>query len=134
MFFHISDQELMPVGVTFDRITNLDNYDNDSIDSIIIQDLLDYYIIEEDYRVLYKLYEKLKPGGKIEIQSIDIKKLCIAIAFNEINENFVQHILYPYKQSIHSINQIQSFLNKIGFSIEVKKYVNALEYYFIAIK
>lgn len=134
MFFHISDQELMPVGVMFDNINNISNYDDDSIESILIQDLLDYYTDGSEKEILEKLIKKLKVGGIIEIQGVDIKKLGIGIAFNDINEKFTKNILYPYKKSIHSINEIEELLMSLDLSIENKKYVNAIEYFFIAKK
>lgn len=134
IYFHIDNQEFLPVGVKFEKINNIDNYDNDSLEYILIQDLLDYYQKDDASILISTLKDKLKSGGNLSVQSVDIKQLCIAVTFDEISQDFVKDILYPNKKSIRSINDMQTILKNSGFEIEIKKYINIFEYYILAKK
>jgi predicted SAM-dependent methyltransferase len=134
IFFHITNPGLIPSGSKFDNISNILSYENDSIDHILLQDLLDYYSESEIDITLDLVKQKLKPSGLIDIQAVDLKRLGIAIAFEEIPLNFVQQLLYPNKKSIHTMYDIISILEKLEFKINIKKYVNNIEYHLSATK
>ena len=132
--FHIDKPSQCPVGITFDYIKNIEIYDNESIDSIHIQDLLDYYSDDHISDFIQVLKSKLKNGGTITIQSIDIKQLSRAITFDEIEIQLVKQLLYPLKRSIHTLYEIESMFNAIGMKTISKKYINLFEYYIVITK
>jgi hypothetical protein len=134
IFFHIIDPGICPSGAQFNNISNIIVYKDNSINHIIVQDLFDYYDEDNLNSTLIALKDKLAPSGILEIQSIDLKRLGIAICFEEVPLNFVQKLLYPNRKSIHTIYDIISLLQKLGFKINNKKYVNNIEYYISAIK
>jgi hypothetical protein len=134
IFFHISDPGLTPNGSKFDNISNILSYEDDSIEHILLQDLLNYYTEHEVNITLELIKQKLKPSGSVEIQAVDIKRLGIAIAFEEIPLNFVKQLLYPNKKSIFTMYDIITMLEKLNFKINIKKYTNSIEYYISAIK
>lgn len=134
IYFHIDNQDFLPVGVKFEPINNIDKYNNNTIEYVIIQDLMDYYPKDDAMVLISAIKDKLVVGGLLSIQSIDLKQLCIAVTFNEINTDLVKDILYPNKKSIRSINDIQILLKNLGFEIETKKFINIFEYYILAKK
>ena len=134
ILFHISDQELIPTQSTYVPISNIDSYENNSINDILYQDLCDYFISTEVRTILQKAYDKLSIGGKFHIQGSDLKQLCTAITFNMIDENIIKAVLYPNKKSIHNLSEILEIMKDIGFIIESKRYINIFEYYIQASK
>lgn len=131
IFFHLTKQDLLPVGVKYDNISNIDKYEDNSIENILLQDLLDFYIEEETKDILNKICSKLAPDGKIIIQSIDAKLLSIAVAFGDINIGLMKQVLYPYKRSIHTMEEILSLSDSIDLKPELKRYINIFEYYIV---
>lgn len=134
IYFHIDNQDFLPVGVRFEKINNIDKYDNETLEYILIQDLLDYYHKDDANTLLSVIKDKLKNNGLLSIQSLDIKQLCIAATFDEISVDFIKDILYPNKKSIRTINDTVNLLQNIGFKIEIKKFINIFEYYILAKK
>lgn len=134
ILFHVSDQELIPTQSTYSHISDIDNYDNDSIKEIIYQDLCDYFQEDDVKQLLDKAYEKLAHGGVIHIQGSDLRQVGIAIAFNMVTEDIIKRVLYPNKKSIHTLSEILGYLKNIGFVIDIKKYINVFEYYIRATK
>jgi predicted SAM-dependent methyltransferase len=132
VFFHNYQQDLMPVGVSFDNLSNINNYQDQSIDKILIQDLLDYIVPEYKIPTLISLKNKLKIGGQIEIQSVDIKQLSLSVAFDDVTTELAKNLLYPSKKNIHTMKEIINDLISIGFTINIKKYANMIEYYILA--
>jgi hypothetical protein len=131
VFFHIDKPSSLPIGITFDYIKNIETYDNESIDNIYIQDLLDYYSDDQINDFIQVLKSKLKTGGTITIQSIDIKQLSRAVTFDEIETQLVKQLLYPLKRSIHTLYEIDSIFNGIDMKAINKKYINLFEYYIV---
>lgn len=131
IFLHVKKPHSLPVGVVYDNIINIDNYQNDTIENIMITDLLDYYVNDESVGVLQLIHQKLKAGGSIQIQAPDIKQLAVAILSEELSQNDVQDVLYPAKKSIHSIYDIENMAKDIGATIINKKYINIFEYYIV---
>lgn len=134
IFLYVNEIKNIPVGIKYENISNIDNYNNNSIDHIIINDLLNYYEANINSEVLKLIRTKIAPDGIIEIQAPDINELCIAVASSNIDSNIVKSILYSNKKSIHTIYDICDMLNALGFKINQKKYVNIFEYYILAQK
>lgn len=135
ILFSIYPQHNLPQGMKYEDITNIDNYQDNSINSIVINDLLDYYSYNTDYDLLSLIKAKLIVGGSIEIQAPDIEELCIASANLKIGIDTIQSILYgDNKKSIHTIYDIINMLTKLGLQIIEKKYINIFEYYLLATK
>jgi hypothetical protein len=134
VFFHRAKQEFFPVGTKFEHIDNISKYEDGSLSSIVIQDLLDFYPEEEMENVLLQIISKLSRGGTLDIQSIDMKMLGVAIAFNDINAELTKQVLYPFKRSIHTMSEIADICTKNGMDIIMKKYVNIFEYYISSTK
>jgi len=130
-FFHVLDHELQPPNSNIDNITNIDKYDNNSIQNIYIQDLLDFLPAHEHSIIIDKVFDKLVHGGVVHIQAPDLKHLANAIVFNTVNVSLAKEILYPKKSSISTIYDILTLL-KDRFIIINKKYVSIFEYYITA--
>ncbi len=129
ILFHISDQELSPTKSTYDNISNIDNYEDDSIKEIVYQDLCDYCTEEEVGILLKKAYRKLMSSGVLHVQGSDFRQVGIAITFNMVDESILKRVLYPNKKSIHTMSEILGKLKALGFKISTKKYINIFEYY-----
>lgn len=134
IYFHIDNQDFLPVGVKFEKINNIDKYENGILEYVLIQDLLDYYNKDDANVLLSVIKDKLKSGGLLSVQSLDLKQLCIAATFDEISIDFIKNMLYPNKKSIRIMNDIINLLQNMGFEIETKKYINIFEYYILAKK
>lgn len=134
IYFHIDNQDFLPVGVKFEKINNIDKHENDTLEHVMIQDLLDYYHKDDANVLVSVIKDKLKSGGLLSIQSLDLRQLCIAATFDEISTDFIKDVLYPNKKSIRIINDITNLLQQMGFEIETKKYINIFEYYVLAKK
>lgn len=134
LFIHIFKPDMIPVGYEFYALENLDLLEDASVDNILIQDLLDYDSDDHADKNLVRIYKKLNTNGKLHIQSIDIKQLSIAIAFDDIEINLAKQILYPYKKSIHTMNEITKMLVQNSFVIETKNFINIFEYYILCTK
>lgn len=134
VFFHLTKQDLLPVGVKYDSINNIDKYEDNSLSNILLQDLLDFYSEEEFKDIFTKVSNKLAADGKIVIQSIDAKLLSIAVAFGDINTGLMKQVLYPYKRSIHTMDEILSIAGSIGLKSESKRFINIFEYYIVLTK
>lgn len=129
ILFHISDQELSPTQSTYDHISNIDTYEDNSIKEILYQDLCDYCIDEEIDVILKKAYDKLDKSGNLHIQGSDFRQLGIAITFNMVDEQILKKVMYPNKKSIHTMSEMLEKLKSIGFKVSHKKYINIFEYY-----
>ena len=123
VFFHITKPDLIPVGMIFDTFNNLDSYKDSSLENILIQDLLDYFKLEDIDKVLLALKLKTAIGGRLEIQGTDIKRLACSICFNEITDTLAASILYPHKKSMSTMSKIIKILKSIGFEIQIKKFI-----------
>lgn len=134
VYFHIENNNFIPVGLKFDHIMNIDSYEDAVLDEVYVQDLLDFYDDKNCLSLLSLIIKKLNVGGMIFIQSVDIKQLGIAITFGEVDHTTVKNILYPNKKSIHDINEMINMLQSHGMQIETKKYTNIFEYHISAKK
>lgn len=134
IFFHAVLQDLAPTEAEFDTINNVSNYEDNSLDEIIIQDLLDYIPREDAASVLRSLVSKLKKEGSIHIQGMDFNQLGAAISFDMIDSNILKSIMYLNKRSIHEMSEIITYLKDLNLKFKIKKYINIIEYYIEAYK
>lgn len=135
IFFYINKPEILPVDITYDNISNIDNYADNSIENIMLNDLLDFYIQDISEQVLRLVSNKLKIHGNIEIQGIDLNELAISIANSQIDIETAKALLYQNgRKSIHNLYGIEIILKNLGYSIDQKKYINLFEYYISAKK
>lgn len=129
IYLHIDNPKILPPETTFEYISNIEPYEDNSIDIIIVNDLFDFYETKNIKTILNIIKNKIKPGGKLIIQSVDLKQVSIAVAFNQISVEIVKHILYPFKKAIYTLYDIEKILIESGFEIQNKKYINIFEYY-----
>jgi hypothetical protein len=134
IFFHVTDQELAPSDITYDNIVNIDNYQDNSIQEVVIQNMCDYLKRIDVPLAIQKIFQKISQGGRLYVQGSDLKQLCVAMCFSMIEDSIVENILYPDKQSIHNMSDILNYLRATGFKIEQKKYINIVEYSIVAYK
>lgn len=135
IFFHIHKPDILPVGIKYEQYKDIDNYEENSIPNITIQDLLDYVDSQHTIPTLELMYNKLQTEGTLTIQGTDLKQLASSVIFKEIDYDICQKILYSHnKKSIHIMSEIVKILKAIGFSIQIMRYVNIFEYYIVAQK
>lgn len=134
IFFHVSEQELSPSESKYENVANIKNYEDNSIDNIILQDTCDYLVANDIKTMIDAMHTKLKNNGKIYLQGSDMKQLCVAVTFDMVAESIIKKVLYPNKKSIHNMGEIIALLKDSGFKIIVKKYINVFEYYIEAVK
>lgn len=129
IFLHIEEQELTPIDLKFEPISNIDSYEDNYFEEISIQDLLDYVVADNVSVTLEKIVSKLAPGGIIHIQGCDLKQIGVAIAFNKADQRLIKNVLYPNKKSIATMSNILELIKSLDLIIESKKYINIFEYY-----
>lgn len=134
MFLYIDNKHSISDDMIFENIMNIDNYTNNAINHIVINDLLDYYEYNIEYDLLKLICDKIISNGFIEIQAPDINELCIAKANLKIDDDSIKSILYNYKKSIHTIYDIENMLINLNYKIIQKRYINIFEYYILAQK
>lgn len=134
ILFHVTEQELSPSNSDYCHISKIDEYEDNSIDEIIIQDLCDYLTESDIPNLLSKIFQKLNSNGNLYIQASDLKQLCIAVTFGMVDENIIKKVLYPNKKSIRNMSDILKYLKDLDFRISNKKYINVFEYYIKAYK
>lgn len=134
ILFYNTDIQNIPNGIKYENISTIDNYNSNSIDSIIINDLIDYYDYGMEYELLKLVCDKLANKGTIEIQAPDVNELCIAVASAKIDNNLAKSILYNNKRSIHTIYDVEKMILNLDLQIVQKRYINIFEYYILAKK
>lgn len=135
ILFHIHKPDMIPVGMRYEHIKELDNYSDTSITSIVLQDILDYIAYENIIPIIELCFKKLDTNGLISVQGIDMHKIASSITFHEIEHDTAKKILYNNnKRSIHSRNDICKILKSCGFIIETQQYINMFEYFIEAKK
>lgn len=134
IYLHIENPKILPPDTEFEHISNIDTHQDGSIDTIIIHDLLDLYENNNINTILNNIKTKIKPGGNLILQSIDLKQMSIAIAFNNIDLQIIKNLLYPFRKSIYTLHEIEKILIDHGFNIINKRYINLFEYYLVVQK
>lgn len=129
IFLHMIKPDMIPIDFEFCSLENFDKIEDASIDNLIIQDMLDYIVDGLESDIVSSIHSKMSPGGLLHIQSIDLKQLGIAIAFEDVDISLVKKILYPYKKSIRNMKDAQNLFLANKFNIQNSKYVNVFEYY-----
>jgi len=134
IFLHAENQELKPVNSRLVAIKNLDNYEDNSMSDVTIQDLCDFFDSDKIPALIDKIYHKLSKDSILHIQGSDLKQLGIAIAFNKLPYSVIKKVLYGGKKSIHTMGDIITILEENNFKIINKRYTNVFEYYIKAYK
>lgn len=134
IFISHYDTASFPSDYSFVKPTDIQSIKSNSIEHIFIKDIIGLY--EDDNLVLFikSLIDKIKPGGFLYIQDIDIEQFSIYLTnkiipledkrllyFNRTNIFYIQlilKILRPLKNI--SINQI-NFVNGYEFYISIQK-------------
>lgn len=132
LLYHIPIQNL-PKNIVYYNIDDIDNSNIHNFTHIIIQDLLDYYEDKTIAQILSGIREKMAPDSIIEIQGVDLKQLCVAVANDDVDEQLVKNILFSRKNA-HNIYDIQNYLQDAGFQIRSKRFINIFEYNITATK
>jgi hypothetical protein len=117
IFLHFEEQDLTPVDLKFESITNIDSHNDNSFEEISIQDLLDYIPADAVSLTLEKIVNKLAPEGKLHIQGTDLKQIGIAIAFNKADQRLIKSILYPHKKSIATLSNMVELIKSLDLII-----------------
>lgn len=134
IYTHLYVPDTLPVNVKYENLKNLYNYEDNSIDNIMITDILDYHTQDMCEKIFTSICNKVKIGGSIQIQSIDLSRLAISLASGEIDITTAKVALYPMKQSIYTLHDIEQLLLKNNFMIVNKRYINVIEYFVSAQK
>lgn len=133
IFFHISEPPVIPVDTVYDSIINIDNYQDNTIDYILIGDLLDYYDDNHTHGILQLILNKINKNGYLEIQAPDIGELCISSASSRVDIQTIKEVL-KNRKTLHTIYDIDKLLDASKITISKKRYVNIFEYYILAQK
>lgn len=114
------------------HIDRIDEIENNSVESMYIQDLLDYTLPSEQPALLEKIAEKLNNKGLLYIQAPDIKQLAVALTFDKVNIELAQMLTYKERVFMHSAQNIIDLLSVANYKLITQKYINIFEYYFTA--
>lgn len=135
IFLHFIQPSFIPVGTQYVSILNINDLPDDHFTQIFISDALDYVSYNEATSVLDNIVKKLKKGGELVIQSVDLYHLANAITFYDIDIETSKIILYrSNKEYIYTIHEIKSELNNRNLDITEQKYINIFEYYIVSRK
>lgn len=132
IFLHSVKPEFIPVGMTFELVSNIDYLSDKTYEEIAINDLLDYIPENQINDLIDKIYNKLCSGGCLSIQSIDYKLLASSIVFGDIDPPIAKALICGYRNNIHSMSELYQYINK--FRINEQKYINIFEYFIRATK
>jgi len=133
IFLHYLEPQVKIHGFEFVHIDKLDKIKNNSIEEIVIQDLLEYHNDADNTGIINKLCAKLSVGGKIHIQGLDSKALCYGVTYAQIDTNTFRALVYGRgKNNMYNVSQIKNLIasefNTI-LSINKIKFINGIQYY-----
>ena len=130
-FIHIFEPSQPISGFEYINLESIDSILEQSAESIYINDLLDYIHSDSVYQILTKLKSKLKDGGKLYIQGIDIKSASISLLYGQISMSIFKSMVYGLgKRSTYTTSDIKEILQDIdGLKIISVQYINASQYY-----
>lgn len=134
LYIHHHKPDDLPVGVSYESLDNFLSADNNTIEEIMITDLLDYYLEPVVPKVLKEIINKMQSSSKLHIQSVDINLISTSLASGDIEDSAIKSILYPYRRSIHTMQDIEKLLLENKCIILNKKYINMFEYFILAEK
>lgn len=132
LFLYHTEIQGLPVNMIYHNSNNIDHTIGE-YDHIVIQDLCDFYSEKDISQLLLSIFHKMKEKAKLEIQGIDFKQLCIAVANEDIDGDLAKDIIYSRKH-IYNIYDIQNYFKDIGLSIFSRRYINIFEYNITGIK
>lgn len=133
LFLYISQPASLPVGIEYKNINELENIDLTLYSHILVQDLLDLYDDNQIRTLLASINNKMSNGSKLEIQGIDFKQICVAIANQDIDEELGKNIICNRK-NVYNIYDIEKYLIESNYTVVLKRYINIFEYNIVAEK
>lgn len=115
-------------------IDDLKDIENDSVDTVYIQDLLDTVFPEQQADIIQEIKNKIKNSGIIHIQAPDLKQLCSSVSTGAIDLSLAQMVLYKDRIFTHTAKNIKDILEHNSLIILSQKYINIFEYHFVVKK
>lgn len=136
IYLHYSEPDIKVDGFEFYEAKKLDKIKSNSVSEIIIQDLLDFHSEKDNEFILKEIVSKLKVGGSLHIQSIDLRSLCNNLVYSQIDDNMFKILVFGAgKTNMHSMAQIKELITKIlNIKVSKIKFINGLQYYIECIK
>lgn len=135
VYTHILKPESVPAGLEYiDTNVLLAEVPDNTLETILMGDTLDYVTYQECIGILDGIIAKLENGGRIIIQAADIYQLCCAVAFSDMDIDTLKLVLFGGKQNMFTNYQISEEIESRGLKIVEKRFVNMFEYYIKAIK
>lgn len=117
----------------FIEVQKLGKIKDNSLTEIIIQDLLEFNDHNTNTAILNKVLSKLKSGGILHIQGLDIKAMCYGVVYSQIDTIAFKTLVFGQgKNNIYTIAQIKKLItNEMNnlFDIQKIKFMNGLQYY-----
>jgi hypothetical protein len=101
-----------------------------SLDEIFIADLLDNIPISQKDELIKDIKDKLKIGGILYIQSLDRYASSAAILNKQVDNNFINTLLFSNgRKTISSMSEIIELLKKHKFAVDQSKFINGIQYF-----
>lgn len=134
-FISTYDTPNYPTGFELVLYTDADKIADNTLDEIFITDLLDNFADEILPQTLDSLLFKLKVGGIIHIQSLDFEQFNWYVSSRALDISN-KNMLYDNRTNIQTMSTIERLLlsSQFKLQIQIKKYINGIEYYLRAEK
>lgn len=132
IFLHLIEPQIKAEGFEFYDASKIDKIKENSLEEIIIQDLLEYFSDNDYIKILINIVSKLKPDGKLHIQGTDANSLCCGVAYSQIDVMTFKALLFgANKSNIFSLTQLKTQIEDNIKSIDINKikFLNGLQYY-----
>ena len=113
-------------SMSYEQFVNLSD---NTIESVYILDMLDYFNIDDASDFLQCVSNKLIAGGELIVQGPDFYQLLISINFNKIQSELGKQVIYNGRIIMDSMDDILEIVTPKGFECYIKKYINIFEYY-----
>lgn len=113
-------------GVEYGDITNLENFNIADNSVNTIRSIYTLNKIPFDYtgQILHNWTQKLEQGGELIIQLYYGKIIGHAIAFNTINVQETNNIIYNNCRSLHDLSEFTTLLRNLGYEILEKQVID----------
>lgn len=137
IFLHLIEPQIKVEGFEFYDASKIDKIKENSLEEIIIQDLLEYFSDNDYIKILINIVSKLKPDGKLHIQGTDANSLCCGVAYSQIDVMTFKALLFgASKSNIFSLTQLKTQIEDNVKSIDINKikFLNGLQYYIECVK
>lgn len=130
IYLHYIESEFKIDGFEFYNASDIDKLKENSISEILLQDFLDFNNDHDNNKILSDIVNKLKVGGILHIQSLDLRSLCNSLVYSQIDDNTFKAIVFGNgKTNLYSIPQIKELIKQTNLKINKIKFLNGLQYY-----